>query len=364
MEIIIAVTAFFLFLRLLVAFTNSMTAIHLPPGRINHEEKISILIPARNEALNIGNLLLDLVNQDYGHFEILVLDDASEDETAGIVRQFCEKESRCRLIAGKPLPGGWMGKNWACHQLAGEAVGDYFLFLDADVQITGPLFTNALSRLKEGKLTLLSLFPGQEMKSTGEWLVVPQMHYLLLSLLPLRFVEWISNPALSAANGQFMLFNAQDYRQAAYHFRVKNRVTEDIEIMKEVKRSGLRGATFLENKLIRCRMYRDLPDAMNGFSKNLLAGFGGHVYLLIAYVCLIFFSNLPVWIGGYWQLAVIMALVIVILRSLISAMAGQNLLRNILLHPFQLLVFIYIASRSIAGRYFSIVTWKGRKIKS
>ena len=364
MDLLIAITVFFLVLRLAVAFFNSITPTHLQFGWLSSEERISILIPARNEAANIANLLNDLSKQDYRQFEILVLDDGSTDQTAEIVRSFCTTELRCRLIKGEELPPGWMGKNWACHQLAGQATGDYFLFLDADVSINGPLLSSALSRMKSKNLALLSLFPGQDMKTAGEWLVVPLMHYLLLSMLPLCFIEWLKYPSLAAANGQFMLFQAKHYRTANWHSQARGKVTEDIEIMKLVKRARLKGATLLENNFIRCRMYMGFGEAVNGFSKNLLAGFGGSIFNLLSYLYLTVFSYAFLFYAGYWQLALFMLLAIIFLRSLISAMADQNPLWNVLLHVFQVVVLLYIAARSIAGKFFGNITWKGRKVRS
>ncbi len=364
MDLLISITVIFLALRLAVAFFNSITPTQLPFGWLGKEEKLSVLIPARNEAGNIGKLLHDISNQDYGQLEIIVLDDGSTDQTAALVEKFCATELRCRLIKGLELPPGWMGKNWACHQLAAQATGDYFLFLDADVTISGPLFSSALSRMKSNNLALLSLFPGQEMKTAGEWLVVPLMHYLLLSMLPLCFVEWIKNPALAAANGQFMLFDAYQYRAAEWHRQVSNKVTEDIEIMKRVKRDGLKGATLLENNFIRCRMYHGFAESVEGFSKNLLAGFGGSIVPLLGYLYLTIFSYGLLWYAGYWQLALAMFLAIIFMRSLISAMADQQPLWNVLLHSFQLLVLLYIAARSVTGKFSGNLQWKGRKVSS
>ncbi|MEO6169071.1 MAG: glycosyltransferase family 2 protein [Chitinophagales bacterium] len=362
MDILAYITAGFLLLRVLVAFFNSITPARLEFGWESTRETISILIPARNEELNIGNLLRDIEHQEYNNFEILVLDDASTDLTSKIVEEYASIDPRCRLITGEELPEDWLGKNWACHQLGLQASGKYFLFLDADVRINGPLFSSAINRMKEKKLALLSLFPGQEMKTIGEWLVVPLMHYLLLSLLPLCFIEWFKHPALSAANGQFMLFDGDQYRKNNWHKQVKNKVTEDIEIMKAVKRERLVGATLLENSFIRCRMYHGFSEGVNGFSKNLLAGFGNSVIGLLIYLYFTFFSYGLLLYAGYWQLAFAMLLIIIFFRSLISAMADQNPLWIVLLHVPQMVVMLYIAARSIAGKFFGTVSWKGRKI--
>jgi chlorobactene glucosyltransferase len=362
MEVLLYITFAFLTLRLAVAFFNSITASGLEFAWRGEEERISVLIPARNEEATIPGLLKEISVQDYKNIEVLVLDDLSTDNTFAVVNEFSANDNRFRCIPGKELPDGWLGKNWACHQLAQNATGSYFLFLDADVSINGPLFSGALYKMQQDRLSLLSLFPGQIMKGAGEWLVVPLMHYLLLTLLPLRFIEWSKHPAFAAANGQFMLFDAAKYRMHQWHLQVKHKVTEDIEIMKEVKRHGLKGATLLENNLIRCRMYNSFPEAVLGFQKNLLAGFGGNVAGVFLYLYLTIFSYALYFICGEWQLFLIAAFMIVFLRSLISGMAEQNPLWNVLLHIPQLMVMIYIVIRSVTGKIFKTTQWKGRKI--
>lgn len=362
MDILIYITVAFLILRVIIAFFNSITASRLEFAWLSNEEVVSVLIPARNEEDNIGKLLRDIGSQDYANLEILVLDDASGDRTTQMVDEYSQSDSRCRLIHGEELPPGWLGKNWACHQLGKQATGRYFLFLDADVRINGPLFSSAVGAMKEKQLALLSLFPGQEMKTIGEWLVVPFMHHLLLSLLPLRFVEWFKHPALAAANGQFMLFDGEQYRENNWHQQVSSEVTEDIEIMKAVKKQGLKGAVLLENNFIRCRMYHGFSEGVNGFSKNLLAGFGGNVIGLLIYLYLTIFSYAFLFFGSYWQVILIVLLLVIFLRSLTSAIADQNPLWNVLLHLPQMLVMLYIAARSVAGKFFGTISWKGRKV--
>jgi glycosyltransferase involved in cell wall biosynthesis len=362
MEILAYITFGFLLLQLLVAFINTITNINLPIAWNDEKEMVSILIPARNESSTVCNLLADIKAQDFGNYEVLILDDSSTDNTAEVVMNFIDGEAAFKLIKGSVLPQGWLGKNWACHQLAQLAGGDYFLFLDADVRIRSSLIGSSLHLVKEKKLALLSLFPGQEMKSAGEWLVVPLMHYLLLSLLPLRLVEWVRQPSLAAANGQFMLFNANDYIAHQWHERARKKVVEDVEIMRDVKRNKLKGAVLLENNLIQCRMYCGFSESVNGFSKNLLAGFGNSIAGLLVFLYLTTFGIAFFYFTSEWYLLGAYFMGVIFLRSMISGMADQNPLLNVLLHVPQMLVLIYIAFHSIAGKLTRSGKWKGRKI--
>ena len=119
---------------------------------------------------------------------MIVLDDDSSDSTYAICAEFAAKHPAFRVIKGKELTGQWLGKNYACHQLAKQAKGEYLLFLDADEKISNGLINSAVHRMHFRSLALLSLFTNQQMKTIGEKLTVPLMHYILLNLLPLRLV--------------------------------------------------------------------------------------------------------------------------------------------------------------------------------
>ena len=141
--------------------------------------------------------------------------------------------------------------------------------------------------MKLNRLSLLSLFTDQIMFNWGERLVVPLMHFVLLNLLPLRLVRLSKNPAFSAASGQFMMFDGAHYKENQWHEQVKHQVVEDVEIMKLIKSVGFNGEALLANGFINCRMYKSFSEAVNGFSKNFLAGFNNNVLGLFLYLLLV-----------------------------------------------------------------------------
>lgn len=125
---------------------------------------ISVAIPARNEADNIGTCVASFQAQSYPHTEILVLNDASEDSTADIVAAIARNDLRVRLIHGAPLPQGWLGKTWACHQLGQAAQGEFLLFTDADTWHHAEILTDALAAAEETGAGLISAWPAQVLK--------------------------------------------------------------------------------------------------------------------------------------------------------------------------------------------------------
>lgn len=362
--ILVYLVFFFLILRFTVTLFNFISNPKLTSSARQYNQLVSILVPARNEAENIQALLHSIQKQDYQNFELIVLDDHSDDATHEICTQFAVQDSRFKLLPGLDLPKGWLGKNYACSQLAHAASGEYFLFLDADEIVANGLINNAVHRMKINRLNLLSLFSNQIMLSIGERLVVPLMHFLLLNLLPLRLVRLSKNPAFAAASGQFMLFEAQSYKEHQWHDLVKDKVVEDIEIMKLVKAFKLRGEALLANGYIHCRMYRNLGEALEGFSKNLLAGFNNSVLSLCVYMFLVFFGPFAILYYLDLQLLVFAIGLIILSRVMVSLSSGQNPWLNVILHPLQMLMLLILSVLSMQKHFTKTVTWKGRTIKT
>lgn len=362
MIILLYIIFFFLILRFTVTLFNFISNPKLTASAKHYNAKVSVLIPARNEAQDITYLLDSLKVQDYQNIEVIVLDDNSEDETYAVCKEFCEVDSRFKIVKGKELKSKWLGKNYACHQLARQASGEYLLFLDADEIVQEGLINNAVNRMEVGKLTLLSLFTNQIMLTTGEKIVVPMMHFILLNLLPLRLVRLFKNASLSAASGQFMLFNAKIYHEQKWHKQVKNQVVEDVEIMKLVKLNGLRGEALLANGFIFCRMYKSYREAIQGFSKNILSGFGNSIIGLIVYMFLIIGGPILVFLFLNVELFVFCCTLIILSRLMISLLSGQNPIINIIIHPLQVLSLAFISIYSIYNTLSNKVYWKGRKI--
>lgn len=362
MIILLYIIFFFLILRFAVTLFNFISYPKLARFPHEHRDRLSVLVPVRDEEANILTLLQSLALQNYPNFEVLILDDASTDGTAAIVEAFVQTDSRFRLVEGAALPDGWLGKNYACHQLAELAGGDYLLFIDADERVHAHLFSSAVHRMKTNRLALLSLFTNQEMRTPGERAVVPLMHFILLNLLPLRLVSLVKSPAVAAASGQFMLFDARVYREQRWHERVKRQVVEDIEIMRLVKGAGFRGEALLANGMISCRMYRSYASGVDGFSKNLLAGFNYSVPGLLLFLLLLLGGPLFIFISGDIELFVMAVALILLSRLMISLSAGQNPIWNMLLHPVQMLTLAFIAQRSIRRHLTKTVRWKGRNV--
>jgi glycosyltransferase involved in cell wall biosynthesis len=362
--VIIAIfaTFFFLILRFTVTLFNFISNPKLPHVKRLSTQFISILIPVRNEENNILNLLNSIHAQDYDNYEVIILDDDSTDNTYRLCTDFAARHRKFKIIKGKKLPHDWLGKNYACHQLALEAKGDYFLFLDADETVYDSLLSSAIHRINLFRLGLLSLFTNQQMDTFGEKITVPLMHYILLNLLPLRLVFLIKNSAVAAASGQFMLFDANLYRQYQWHKQAKDKVVEDVQIMRLVKSAGFNGEALLANNMVSCRMYKGYREAIDGFSKNFLAAFNYSVMGLLFYLIIVIGGPMIVMMTLNFSLIFFMAGLIALSRVMISLSAKQNPWLTLILHPLQMLNLTVIAFIAIQRHLTRTNMWKGRRL--
>jgi glycosyltransferase involved in cell wall biosynthesis len=322
--------------------------------------KLSILIPARNEESNIANIIKSIEKQDFNYYELLILDDNSEDNTYSIIEEHSKKNEKIKVTKGKELPKSWLGKNWACYQLSKLAVGDYLLFVDADVRLKKYAISYSLWLMKKFNLRMLTVFPTQITKTIGEKLIVPLMNWLLISFLPLDLVYRSARESFVAANGQFLLIEKNTYMEIGTHEKFKDKVVEDMEIARAVKRSKNKLMTCVGNNTILTEMYNSFSEALKGFSKNFFAGFNTSRTLFLIFVSLLFtIFILPFVLLFFNPLFVFLAVLIFIQRIFISLISNEKIIFNILLHPLQMIIMFFTGLNSI---YKKKKIWKGRYI--
>ena len=354
---------------LIIGITVFSNLIFFPRLRVVQPEAqplMSVLIPARNEATVIASMVEQVLAQTYTNIELLVLDDDSSDGTGTLAEQAAGGDERFRLLHGEALPNGWLGKNWACHQLAQFARGDLLLFLDADVQLQPEALGSLVGMLTREKASLLTVWPMQITSSWGERLVVPLMSFAILGYLPVLPVHYTPWSAFAAANGQCLLFTRQTYQEIGGHAAVWENVVEDVALARRVKRVGLRIRMADGNRLVSCRMYPGgWSEVRDGFAKNILAGHGNSALFLLvstAFHGLIFILPWVWWIfGGDW-LVLLLGLIGVLLRALTAVFTHQRI-RDALFMPLSVLLMTGIAFRSILWHHRGDAVWKGRPIR-
>ncbi len=347
-------------------------------------KKISVCIPARNEEAVIGKLLESVCTQKHGNFEILVLDDNSEDRTAEIIKRYSEKfPGLVRKIDGAPKPEDWLGKPWACNQLGKTATGNIILFLDADTELYDQFLEKLEATFKKYNLDMLTVWPEQIMRGFWQQSAMPLVYYALLTLLPSIYVyrkpRWMPSfvykrfsDTFAAACGQCVAFTKQAYSEISGHESVKSEIVEDVELAREIKNKGLILRMFSGVGSIRCDMYQSSKEMFQGFRKNFLAGFNYSIpkFLSAALIHIIvfiipFYSIIHAWIFRYAEIFFMAAGVIslVLLHRLILAVWFRWNPIYAFTHPIGVLWFQWLGMVKIYDYLTgNKVLWKGRKV--
>jgi chlorobactene glucosyltransferase len=336
---------------------------------------VSILLPARDEARTVSACVTSLLAQRYPRFELLVLDDHSTDATPAILGRLAARDARLRVLAGQPLPAGWLGKHWACQQLADQARGELLLFTDADTLHHSDALRHAVAALLAEQADLVSVLPRQTLRSWGERLVVPLLPWSLASFYPHRLsarrVLGVSQLplALTMAVGQFMLFRREAYVRGGGHAAVRANVVDDIALARALTRQGGRCRLLDAGGLVTCRMYRSFAEASQGFSKNLFAAFDYRAPALVAvwlWLCLAY--TLP-WLalaaptrGGPGDWLALLAAALGLATWALPVWRFRLPWQTVLLSPLIVLLGAGLALRSWRLTRAGTATWKGRPL--
>ncbi|AVT41836.1 glycosyl transferase [Plantactinospora sp. BB1] len=346
-----------------------------PPGTAGTDEPVAVLLPVRDEATRVGPCLRALLAQrGVPELEIVVLDDGSTDGTAEVVRAVAAGDRRVRLLDGAPLPPGWLGKPYACQQLADRAgpKARVLVFVDADVTLRPYAVAAAVHTLRSAEAVLLSAYPRIVAGSAAERLVQPLLQWLWLTFLPLAAMERSPRPSLAAAGGQFLVLDRAGYRRAGGHAAVRDRVLEDIELARAVKRSGGRIALADGSRLAQCRMYGSWPELRDGYTKSLWAAFGSPAGATAVVLLLLLLYALPpllavgAALGGAptVALAALLGYLFGVLGRLVSARAtGGRGWPDALAHPLSVALLGWLTIRSYHLRRRGRLSWRGRPVR-
>jgi hypothetical protein len=324
--------------------------------------RVSVLVPARDEEATIGPCLAALSAQTgVPDLEVLVLDDASGDGTAGLVAA-CP-DPRVRLLAGAAPPPGWLGKPYACEQLAAAAGGDVLVFVDADVRLEPHAVAAAVDVLRRGGLDLVCPYPRQVAATAGERLVQPLLQWSWLTTLPLRLAERSARASLTAANGQFLVVDAVAYRAAGGHAAIRGQVLDDIALARAVKAAGGRAGMADGTTLAACRMYTGWAQVRAGYAKSLWSAFGSPAGAAVTAGGLVVLYVLPplaalrgsrVGLLGY--------LAAVAGRYAVARRVGGRRWPDCAAHPLSVLAFAGLTADSFRAHRAGAATWRGRVI--
>ncbi len=234
---------------------------------------VSIVVPARNEERSIEACVRSLLAQRWLDFEVIVVDDRSDDATPAILARLAIEDDRLRVVRGQPLPEGWVGKPWALQQGAAVARGSWILFTDADSEHEPLGVASALSFALDAEADALTIGPYQRLETFWERAVMPAI--LGMIMVGAGSLAKVNDPMtdFALANGQYILVRRSALAALGGHAALRDKIAEDLEFARLLKNDG-RFRMILAGglNLASVRMYQSFDEIWAGFTKNFALG--------------------------------------------------------------------------------------------
>jgi glycosyltransferase involved in cell wall biosynthesis len=347
-------------LPLLIVILNSLTMRTIKASTAKTiTELVSILIPMRNEERNASKVI-EAIGAQVGlqKSEFLVLNDHSQDLTQSILQNYNSVNS----LTGQDLPDGWLGKNYACHQLVAHSKGEYLVFLDADVRIAPRAISASITSMKYWGWDFVSPYPRQIAFTFIERLIQPLLQWSWLSSVFLRLAEKLRFKSMVIANGQFFVVKRSAYIASGGHKAIKSEILDDLELARLLVSSGFKGGVADGSSVAECRMYNNGKELFGGYSKSLWRAFGGIPGTIFALTFLFLTGTLPFVIaltGNRWAWV---GYTFIVMSRLIAALKTRSTISTAFLHPLSILLFIFLNLNSWTKKARGTLTWRDRSV--
>jgi glycosyltransferase involved in cell wall biosynthesis len=260
----------------------------LPPA----PPRVSIIVAARNEAGQVREALQSLLGLNYPDYEIIVVDDRSEDETGAILDDMARRHHRLKVIHVDILPSGWLGKNHALWVGSQRASGEVLLFTDADIVMEPTVVSRAVNYLQHHGLDHLAATPSVRMPT------------VFLSMFGASFIIYFSlfsrpwkardpKSRFHIGIGAFNMVKAAAYHQVGGHYSIRLRPDDDIKLGKLMKKAGLREDVVYAPDFLSVEWYASLGEVIRGLEKNAFSGADYSIPLVLAGV--VFHTLCSIW---------------------------------------------------------------------
>jgi len=257
---------------------------------------ISVIFAARDEAEKLPSALATLLAQDYPRYEVIAVNDRSQDATGAILRQFAEANPRLKVIEVSELPPGWLGKPHALMLGAAQATGEWLLFTDADVHFAPDVLRRAVRLARDRGWDHLALLSGFDMR--GFWEIVTLTYFMvgfILANQPWRAANPRSRRYIGI--GAFQLLSRAAYDACGGHRRLAMEVVEDMKLGKLIKSSGFRSGLGVAPELVWLRWYSGASNIVRGLTKNMFAALNFSVPLALFHLAQMFVACIVPFIG-------------------------------------------------------------------
>ncbi|MFL6458107.1 MAG: glycosyltransferase [Nitrososphaeraceae archaeon] len=252
------------------SFKRSPTIESIYKYTISKNPKVSVILPARNEEEYIAKCLESLLEQDYPNFEIIAVNDSSNDKTGDIIYEYAKKNSCIVTVNAKPKPDGWTGKNWACYEGYLRATGDVFLFTDADTVHSPYTMSLALGHVLRDNLDAITAIPRLLCKDVWTKITLPMLSNFLHSRFsPLR----VNNPKTKTGYffGSFYMITRRTYEMVGTHKIVKHELVEDGALGGMVKEQKFRMKMVRGERYIEAMWSRDFQTLWHGLRRLMIS---------------------------------------------------------------------------------------------
>jgi len=265
----------------------------------HEKQKVSVILPARNEEKFIEKCLDSLVEQDYDDYEIIAINDSSNDSTGNIMKKYSEKFSKVIFVDAKPKPDGWMGKNWACMEGYKKASGNLLLFTDADTVHTNSVISLAVSHLLSLELDALTVIPRMLCLDRITKITLPMIStFLHTRFSALRVNDTSKNTGYFF--GSFFIMKKSTYDSVGMHEGVKSELVEDGALGKKVKESNFKMRMVRGEHLIDAVWARDSFTLWNALKRLMIPLYLQNTRIAVAsFFGVLFLLFMPFPILGY-----------------------------------------------------------------
>lgn len=241
----------------------------LPP-HLDAWPKLSLVIPARNEASTEGSALRSRLADDYPDLHVVFVDDRSQDETGAIARRIAAKDDRVTVVRVNDLPTGWLGKVNALHEGMAEAVGEWVLFTDADIHFAPGTLHRAVAYAEAHDLGMLAVMPELEAATFATEAALSVFIRVVAATTPPYLVEDPSS-SVGVGYGAFNLVRRSAFETTPGFAWLRMEAAEDIGLGVMMKACGFRCANVGGRGSVRVLFYRDVAGLWRGMEKNSLA---------------------------------------------------------------------------------------------